>query len=170
MTDINSPVLEDIRRRSKVFGIVLGLFCLPTALIGGAIGGCCPLGAFIGIIPVTFWAFWAGFLAAMFLDWSSIGHEEALSVGTQVGLRTGLIASLIGAGATFVIYSFSSGSFAGAAGMAGMSEGASHVGSTVAGGFLGLFFMNLLVAIVALIPGTALGVVGGVFGAAIKRK
>ena len=90
MASFSPEVEKDIVNRSKVFGIILGLLCIPTAFMGGIIGACCPLGAFVSIIPVLFWAGLGGFLAAMFLNWSNVKHEDGLSVGVKVGMGRGL--------------------------------------------------------------------------------
>lgn len=160
---------EDIKKRSLTFGIALGLLCLPFAFFGGILGACCPLGSFIGVAPVVFSAFWGGLLAAMFLEWGAISHEEAMGVGVRVGMRTGLIASIIGATITVVVASFLVSGMGAAMESAAASDPALQggAGATLAGGGIA---SNLIVGIVSLIPGTLFGIVGGVFGAAIKRK
>lgn len=160
-----SPEIEtDIAKRSKVFGIVLGLVCIPFSFLGGVLGACCPLGSFIGVLPVVLWSGFAGFLAAMFLNWGQVTHEDAIGVGTKVGLRTGRVAAGIGAGATFLISAVLGGSLYGAAG----ADQGGGVGGA-AGGAATSIFMNLIVAAISVGIGIALGVVGGVIGAAIKR-
>lgn len=160
-----SPEIEaDIAKRSKTFGIVLGLVCIPFSFLGGLLGACCPIGSFVGVVPVVLWAGLAGFLAAMFLNWGQVTHEDAIGVGTKVGLRTGKVASLIGAGATFVIAAVLGGSLYGAAG----ADGGGGAGGA-AGGAAASIVMNLVVAVISIAIGIVLGIVGGVIGAAIKR-
>jgi len=166
-----SPEVEaDVKRRANVFGIVLGLVCIPTAFLGGMIGACCPMGSFIGVVPVAFWAGWAGFLAAMFLDWGRIGHEQAIEVGARVGLRTGLISSMIGAGSTFLVATLFAGAVGGTGAAIGAAEGQQGAGAGGAAFFGASVLLNLVVAVLSLIPGAVFGTIGGVFGAAIKRK
>lgn len=160
-----SPEIEaDIAKRSKVFGIVLGLLCIPFSFLGGLLGACCPIGSFVGVVPVVLWTGLAGFLAAMFLNWGQVTHEDAIGVGTKVGLRTGGVAAVIGAGATFLISAVLGGSLYGAAG-ADQGRGAGGA----AGGAAASIFMNLIVAVISVGIGIVLGVIGGVIGAAIKR-
>ncbi len=49
---LSAEVEADVKKRANVFGVVLGLVCIPTAFLGGMIGACCPLGSFIGIVPI----------------------------------------------------------------------------------------------------------------------
>jgi len=164
-----SPEVEaDIRKRSNVFGLVLGILCLPFALIGGSLGACCPLGSFIGVAPVIFAGLFSGALAAMFLDWGRIQSDEAMQVGVKVGLRSSLLASLIGAGATFLASLASSTSWL-ALGKFGAELGAPGSVGVGTAGFGGALISNLLVLIFSVIPGVLLGTLGGVIGAAIKR-
>ncbi len=161
MAKILSQVVEaDINKQSKVIGIVLGALSLPFAFVAGALGGCCPLGSFIGLIPVATVGGLAGFLAAMFLNWGPIDPEESMSVGTTVGFKTAAIASVISAAATFVVSLFSAGGL-GAASTAPAGETA---GFLAASGVA-----NFLIIVVGIVPGILLGILGGVIGAAIKR-
>jgi|GEM_PF-4132221 len=159
-----SPEIEaDIAKRSKVFGIVLGLLCIPFSFLGGLLGACCPIGGFVGVVPVLLWTGLAGFLAAMFLNWGQVTHEDAIGVGTKVGLRTGRVAAVIGAGSTFLISAVLGGSLYGAAG-----SDSGGVGGA-AGGAAASIIMNLVVALISIVVGMVLGVLGGVIGAAFKR-
>jgi hypothetical protein len=113
------------------------------------------------VAPVVLWGGLGGFLAAMFLDWSRIAHEDAVGVGARVGLKTGLLASVIGAGLTFVIAMVGAGTIG-----AGLAEQEGEaLGYAAASGT-----MNLVMCALAVVPGTLLGTLGGVIGAAIKRK
>ncbi len=160
----------EIKKRSITFGVAVGLLSLLCSPFVGTLAGCCPIGALINIVPVVFSALLAGELAAMFLDWSQIPHEQAMSAGVRCGALTGLIASAISATATFLIALVVGGSF-----WTGMSaeigrrpDGStdteamtSLVGSNIGG--------NLLIAVVSLFPGVIAGIIGGVIGAAFKK-
>jgi len=162
MAHYSEAVEKDIKKRSTVFGVVLGILCLPFAFVAGVVGGCCPLGSFMGVLPVSLAGGLAGTLAAMFLEWGQIDSEQALGVGAKVGLRTSLIASMIGAAATFVM----SLSSAGALGATSAATSGRHDAAAFAGASA---LLNAVVLVVAVIPGVLLGVLGGVIGAAIKR-
>ncbi len=170
MASFSPDITQDIRRRSTVFGVFLGLCCIPFSMAAGAFGGCCPGGALVGAIPPVGAALLASGLAAMFLNWDRIGHEEALGVGVSLGLRTGLIASVIGA-----LFAFGTSAL-----MAGMAGGALEAvaasspnaeargaGAMAAGSNM---VMNFVAAAVGIVPGALVGIIGGVIGAAIKRK
>ena len=79
MAKYSDAVENDIKKRSKIFGLVLGVLCLPFAFVAGSLGGCCPLGSFLGVLPVAFAGGLAGTLAAMFLDWGQISSQDALA-------------------------------------------------------------------------------------------
>lgn len=163
-----SPAVEaDIKRRANVFGAVLGVLCLPFAFAGGMCGGCCPLGSFIGVLPVLVAGPTSGALAAMFLDWGNIRSQDAMGVGVKVGLRTSLIACAIGAVATLLMSLFGAGAWGSLASEAAREQGRSAAEG--AGLFGGMLVMNVLVIVGSVIPGVLLGILGGVIGAAIKR-
>ncbi len=100
----------------------------------------------------------------MFLDWGQISSQDALGVGAKVGLRTSLIASAIGAVATFIVSLLSAGAIGAVGQSAQPHSGASGAAYTGASAVL-----NFFVLVLAVIPGVLLGVLGGVIGAAIKR-
>jgi hypothetical protein len=163
-----SPEVEaDIKRRSNVFGVVLGILCLPFAFVGGALGGCCPLGSFIGVLPVILAGLTGGALGAMFLNWGNIRSEDAMGVGVKVGMRTSVIACAIGAAATLLMSLFGAGAWGSLASEAAREQGRSAAEG--AGVFGGMVVMNVLVILASVIPGVLLGILGGVIGAAIKR-
>jgi len=164
MVKYSDAVENDIKKRSKIFGLVLGILCLPFAFVAGSLGGCCPLGSFLGVLPVALTGGLAGTLAAMFLDWGQISSQDALGVGVKVGLRTSLIASAIGAVATFIVSLLSAGAIGAVGQSAQPHSGASGAAYTGASALLNFFVLAL-----AVIPGVLLGVLGGVIGAAIKR-
>lgn len=165
MTTYSREIESDITSRSRVFGITLGVLCMPTAFMGGIVGACCPLGVFVGMIPVLMWSTLAGFLSAMFLNWSAVPHEQSVGVGVRVGMKTGLIASLIGAGGTVLISTMFAGAIEG--GLASSTDpGLSGAG---AGLTAASFVTNLFAAAVAVVFGIVFAVVGAVIGAAWKR-
>src|SRR5882672_7731758 len=149
MAKYSDAVENDIKKRSKVFGIVLGVLCLPFTIVAGMMGGCCPLGSFLGVFPVAVAGGTAGALAAMFLNWGQISSEEALGAGVKVGLRTSLIASVIGAAATFIVSLMS----AGAIGAAGHAADARQSGAAFTGASA---VLNFFVLVLAIIPGVGL--------------
>ena len=149
----------EIRRRSASFGLALGILSLPVSLLAGAPGGCCPPGSIIGVLPVLNSGFWAGFLGAVFLDWKMVQPDRALAVAVKVGLRTALVASSIGAVVTLVASLLTSGEIP-AADDPSMTE--------VAGGVAAMGGKNALILLLGILPGVALGVLGGLAGAAIK--
>lgn len=164
MARFSAEVENDISKRSKVFGVVLGLVCIPTAFMGGVIGTCCPLGAFVSVIPVVFFALTAGFLAAMFLNWSRVTHEESLGVGVKVGMRTGLIASSIGAVSSVIISIVFAGLLFGS-----LAANDPSFGAAESAGAAELQVMNIVAGLIGIGIGTVLGILGGVIGAAWKR-
>lgn len=103
MSDLPREVTDDIARRSRVYGVVFGLLCLPTAVLAGIVGSCCPAGGLLGVAPICLWAFVGGLGAAMALDWTRVPPEMGNTVGVKVGLRAGLLASVIGVVVTLLV-------------------------------------------------------------------
>jgi hypothetical protein len=167
MGKYSAEVEADINKRSNIIGVVLGVLCLPFAFVGGALGGCCPLGSFIGVLPVVLAGLTGGALAAMFLNWGNIRSQDAMGVGVKVGMRTAVIACLIGAVATLLMSLFGAGALGSLTGGAAIEQGRSGAEGAVL--FGGTVVMNALVIIASTIPGVLLGILGGVIGAAIKR-
>ncbi len=157
-----SPDVETaIRKNSLNFGITLGVLSFPFSFFAGALGGWGPLRSFVSILPVLNSGAWAGFLAAIFLDWRKIRPEDALGVGCKVGLRSALVASSLGAVVTLVVSFLTSGGLM-ATESSSMAEGIAFVA--------GLGVTNALVLLIGIIPGVLLGILGGVTGAAIRRR
>jgi len=169
MVNVSSSIQDDIKKRSRL-GSAIGLLCIPSALVGAFViprasggygGGPCLPTFFFGILPVAFWAFCAALVTAMLIDWSDVVPEQAMGVGKRIGLTTGMRAALVGAGVTWVILAGSALLLAPTGNAFSRSMGMPDKG-------IMLVIYSLALAI-AFAFGVAVGILGGVFGAAIKK-
>ncbi len=97
---------NQLQRRGEIIGIICGALCFPFAFFGGSLGRLFPDGPAGIILPIVLFSAFAGIIACLFGTRKEA--EEMAGFAPRVGVRAGLVATLVGGALTVLAASFHS--------------------------------------------------------------